>query len=432
MVDFDRVGDTVGLLVNGRVVGIGERERVLDGLRVRETDRVLVTETVPDFVRRLEGRIVVAADRERVNGRVVAIGERDRVLDGLRVRETDLVLVTEVVPDFVRRLEGRIVVAADRERVNGRVVAIGERDRVLDGLRVRETDLDLVTEVVPDFVRRLEGRIVVAAVLVIDIVPDFVARLEGRTVMTADRERVNGRVVGIGERERVLDGLRVRETDRVLVTETVPDFVARLEGRTVMTADRERVNGRVVGIAVRERVTVTDRVIETDRVLVTEVVLDFVVKLEARTVLAPERVTEMLRVRETVTDTVTDRVDARVVGIGERDRVSVTDRVTETDLVLLTDTVPERVLMFVVGIGERVNDLIGDRVRETDLVLVKETVTDCVALCVVGSDDGEPLTLLVRETVTEVVTDRVKGKLVGIGERVSVTVTEVEYVGVAE
>jgi hypothetical protein len=311
----------------------------------------------------------------------VGIGERERVLDGLRVRETDLDLVTEVVPDFVRRLEGRIVVAADRERVNGRVVAIGERERVLDGLRVRETDRVLVTETVPDFVGRLEGRIVVAAVLVIDIVPDFVDKLEGRTVMTADRERVNGRVVGIGERDRVLD---------------------------------------------------TDRVIETDRVLVTETVPDFVVKLEARTVLAPERVTEMLRVRETVTDTVTDRVDARVVGIGERDRVSVTDRVTETDLVLLTDTVPERVLMFVVGIGERVNDLIGDGVRESDFVLVKETVTDCVALCVVGSDDGEPLTLLVRETVTEVVTDRVKGKLVGIGERVSVTVTEVEYVGVAE
>ena len=70
--------------------------------------------------------------------------------------------------------------------------------------------------------------------------------------------------------------------------------------------------------------------------------------------------------------------------------------------------------------------------RETDLVLVKETVTDCVALCVVGSDDGEPLTLRVRETVTEVVTDRVKGKLVAATVRVSVTVTDFEYVGLAE
>ena len=349
MVDFERVGDTVGLLVNGRVVGIGERDRVLDGLRVRETDLVLVTETVPDFVRRLEGRTVITAERERVKGRVVGIGERERVLDGLRVRETDLVLVTEVVPDFVGRLEGRIVVAA---------------------------------------------------VLVIDIVPDFVVKLEGRTVMTADRERVKGRVVGIGERDRVLDGLRVRETERVLVTETVPDFVVKLEARTVMTADRERVKGRVVGIAVRERVTVTDRVIETDRVLVTE--------------------------------TVTDRVDARVVGIGERDRVSVTDRVIETDRVLLTDTVPERVPTFVVGIGERVNDLIGDGVRESDFVLVTESVGVLVATFVVGIGVTEPLMLLVRETVTEVVTERVNGKLVAATERVSVTVTEVEYVGVAE
>ena len=157
MVDFERVGDTVGLLVKGRVVGIGERERVLDGLRVRETDLDLVTETVPDFVGRLEGRIVVAADGERVNGRVVGIGERERVLDGLRVRETDRVLVIEPVPDFVGRLEGRTVITADGERVNGRVVGIGERDRVLDTDRVIETDRVLVTETVPDFVARLEG-----------------------------------------------------------------------------------------------------------------------------------------------------------------------------------------------------------------------------------------------------------------------------------
>ena len=127
-----------------------------------------------------------------------------------------------------------------------------------------------------------------------------------------------------------------------------------------------------------------------------------------------------------------DRVKGRVVGIGERDRVLDGLRVTETDLVLLTDTVPERVLMFVVGIGERVNDLIGDGVRESDFVLVTESVGVLVATFVVGIGVTEPLILLVRETVTEVVTERVKGKLVGIGERVSVTVTVVEYVGLAE
>jgi len=477
VVDFDRVGDMVELRVKGRVVAIGERDRVLDGLRVRERDFDLVTETVPDFVGMLEGRTVTAADRERVKGRVVAIGERERVLDGLRVRETDLVLVTDTVPDFVGRLEGRTVTAADRERVKGRVVAIGERERVLDGLRVterdlvlvtetvpdfvgrlegrtvtaadgervkgrvvgipvrvrvtvtervRETDLVLVTETVPDFVGRLEGRTVTAADLVIDIVPDFVGRLEGRTVTAADRERVKGRVVGMPVRERVLDGLRVRETDLVLVTDTVPDRVAKLEGRTVITADRERVKGRVVGIPVRDRVLDGLRVMETDLVLVTDTVPDFVAKLEERTVLAADRE----RVRETdlvlVKDTVTERVKGRVVGMPVRDRVTVTERVMETDLVLVNDTLPDRVATRVVGIPELVTVLDGLRVRETDLVFVKDTVTDSVALFVVGSADGDPVTLLVLETVTVTVTERVKGKLVGITVRDSVTVTDFE------
>jgi hypothetical protein len=55
-----------------------------------------------------------------------------------------------------------------------------------------------------------------------------------------------------------------------------------------------------------------------------------------------------------------------------------------------------------------------------------------VAACVVASGEGEPLTLRVPETVTELVTDRVKGKLVAATERVSVTVIVVEYVALAE
>jgi hypothetical protein len=55
-----------------------------------------------------------------------------------------------------------------------------------------------------------------------------------------------------------------------------------------------------------------------------------------------------------------------------------------------------------------------------------------VATRVVASGEGEPLTLRVPETVTELVTDRVKGKLVAATERVSVTVIVVEYVGLAE
>ena len=74
-------------------------------------------------------------------------------------------------------------------------------------------------------------------------------------------DRVNGRVVGMAERERVR------------LTDTVTD---RVNGRVVAMAVRERVrltdtvtdrvNGRVVAIAVREKVTVADGVTVVDRV----------------------------------------------------------------------------------------------------------------------------------------------------------------------
>ena len=47
------------------------------------------------------------------------------------------------------------------------------------------------------------------------------------TLMVADR--VKGRVVGIPERDLVSVPERVNDNDRVRVTETVPDFVAKLE-----------------------------------------------------------------------------------------------------------------------------------------------------------------------------------------------------------
>ena len=50
------------------------------------------------------------------------------------------------------------------------------------------------------------------------------------TVTEPVGERVKGKVVGIPVRDTVLVGLRVRETDRVLVTDTVPENVGRLEG----------------------------------------------------------------------------------------------------------------------------------------------------------------------------------------------------------
>ena len=114
------------------------------------------------------------------------------------------------------------------------------------------------------------------------------------------------------------------------------------------------------------------------------------------------------------------------MGIPVRDTVLDKLCVTERDFVLVTETVPDRVANHVVGIPEPVTVLDGLRVRETDLVFVKDTVTDSVALFVVGSADGDPVTLLVRETVTEVVTETVKGKLVAATERDSVTVTDFE------
>ena len=61
-----------------------------------------------------------------------------------------------------------------------------------------------------------------------------------------------------------------------------------------------------------------------------------------------------------------------------------------------------------------------------------EFVGVLVAACVVASGEGEPLMLLICETVTEVVTDRVNGKLVAATDRDSVTVTDFEYVALAE
>ena len=55
-----------------------------------------------------------------------------------------------------------------------------------------------------------------------------------------------------------------------------------------------------------------------------------------------------------------------------------------------------------------------------------EFVGVLVAACVVASGEGEPLMLLICETVTEVVGVMVKGKLVAITERDSVTVTDFE------
>jgi len=137
---------------------------------------------------------------------------------------------------------------------------------------------------------------------------------------------VNGRVVGIAERERVM------------LTDTVID----------------RVNGRVVGIAERERVMLTDTVID---------------RVNGRVVGMAERE----RVR--LTDTVTDRVNGRVVAMAVREKVTVADGVIQ-DIVGVT-------------VVDRVNCKVGAAVCVTDsvwlrldvVVAAKEVVEDMVNNC---------------------------------------------------
>jgi len=296
-----------------------------------------------------------------------------------------------------------------RLRVNGRVVAIGDRVTVTELERVLET--------------------------------------------LGVRLRVNGRLVAIGDLVTVSEVERVILVDRVRVTDTVVDFVGRRDGGIVNGGDRLgliervlvthtvgvtlRVNGRLVAIGDLVTVTELERVLvpEGERVTDTEVV--FVARRDAGILKGGERVVLIERVLVPHTVGVTLRVNGRVVGIGLRVTVSVAERVVRRDAGILNGgervLLMERVLLpHTVGVTLRVNGrvvAIGDLVTVTEFerVLVPEgervKLTDVVFVgrrdpAMVNGGDRVLVTLTVGLTL------RVNGRVVAIGDLVSVSEVE--------
>jgi len=325
----ERVLDTVGLTdrVNGRVVGIA------DLLTVRDTERVIVTDTVLDTVTDTE-RVGNIDPAMVVRGEGVLVTERERVLDTVGLTD---------------RVNGRVVGTADLL-----LVILPERVIVTDTVLDTVTDTERVGNIDPAMVVRGEGVLVTERERVLDTV--------GLT------DRVNGRVVGTGDLLLVI----LPDTLRVTVTET--ERVANIDPTTIWRAE---------GDTVRERVRVTDTVGVRDRVngcVVTNGLCDPV----------PHRVI----VRETVG--LTDRVFGPLVAIGlllrviltltVRLSVVVTHRVIIERVILVVGD-PDLVAICVVGFGVRVIVT----VRVVDTVPVKDAVklfTDLVAYGVVATGDG--------------------------------------------
>ena len=210
----------------------------------------------------------------------------------------------------------------------------------------------------------------------------------------------------------------VIERDRVTERVIVPLVVGDIE-RLIVTLG-VRVNGWVVGIADRLRVMVTERVRLSDIVLDTVTVLVIVGNPDAGTVYRADGllVTERVSVTETVG--LIDRVNGWVVGIADGLRVMVTERVRLSDMVL--DTVTELVMVGNPDAGTvyRADGLL---VTERDRVGDTVAVMDRVNGIVVTTGLELPVTHLdiVREPVR--LTDRVFGQLVATGLGLSVIVT---------
>jgi flagellar motor switch/type III secretory pathway protein FliN len=216
--------------------------------------------------------------------------------------------------------------------------------------------------------------------------------------------RVNGRVVAIGLLVTVSEVERVRVGDRERVTLTDVDFVARRDAGILKGGERLglrervlvphtvgvtlRVNGRVVAIGVLVTVSEAERVILVDRVRVTDTEVVFVGRRDPATVNGGDRLGLIERVLVLDTVGVTLRVNGRVVAIGVLVTVSVAERVVRRDAGILNGgervVLMERVLLpHIVGVTLRVNGrvvAIGDLVTVTELerVLVPEgeRVTD--------------------------------------------------------
>jgi len=241
--DLDLLSVTLGVRVNGCVVGTP------DLLLVIVTDRVILTDTVLDPV----------TDPDRVpnaDAGTVYCGEGVTVRERVRVRETvgliDLVNGCVVgTPD--------LVIVTDTDRV---ILT----DTVLDPV----TDPDRVPNADAGTVYGAEGLLVTERVSVSDTV--------GLT------DSVKGRVVGIADRLTVTDTDRVANID----SGTVP----RGEGDTVRERVRvsdtvgliDRVNGCVVGTPDLLLVIVTERVILPDTLRVTVTDTDRVANIDSGTV----------------------------------------------------------------------------------------------------------------------------------------------------
>jgi hypothetical protein len=100
-------------------------------------------------------------------------------------------------------------------------------------------------------------------------------------------------------------------------------------------------------------------------------------------------------------------VKGRVVGIPERVRDTVPDRVLVTETVLVRDTVPDRVLVTETVL---VRDTVPDRVSETE--------TDFVLTFDDGIGERVTVVLLVLVNETDIVGLTVKGRVVGIPDLV--------------
>jgi len=380
---------------------------------VRVTDRVL--EILGVFV------LVFGAD--------VGMPDRDTVIDSVldTVTEVDVVGVAGNVVGILERVIDRVGVL-----VLGGDVGMPDRDAVTDGVFVlgadvgmpeRDTVIDSVLETVTEVeVVGVAGNVVGMLERVIVFVTDHVASKEGFTVTAGDGVSVTdlvldtvtvlevvgvaGNVVGMLERVIVLVGVLVLGADVGMPDgETVTDRV--LDTVTVFEVDLDP--GNVVGIL--------------ERVIV--LVGDHVAGKEGITVTAGDGVSVTDRVLDTVTVFVVDLDPGNVVGILERvivlvgdhvagkegitvtagDGVSVTDRVLDTVTVFEVDIDPGNV----VGILERVIVLVGDHVAG------KEGIT-------VTAGDGVSVTDRVLDTVIVIVVVGVAGNVVGILERVGVSV----------
>ena len=278
------------------------------------------------------------------------------------VRVTDRVL--EILGVFV------LVFGAD--------VGMPDRDTVIDSVLDTVTEVDVVG-VAGNVVGILERVIDRVGVLVLggDVgMPDRDAVTDGVFVLGAD--------VGMPERDTVIDSVLETVTE-VEVVGVAGNVVGMLERVIVFVTDH---------VASKEGFTVT----AGDGVSVTDLVLDTVTVLEVVGVAG--NVVGML-------ERVIVLVGVLVLGadVGMPDGETVTDRVLDTVTVFEVDLDPGNV----VGILERVIVLVGDHVAG------KEGIT-------VTAGDGVSVTDRVLDTVIVIVVVGVAGNVVGILERVGVSV----------